>query len=51
MKISVIEYDEASGYQGTHLLAQKFAAGWETLVPLRYWPCCGIYRTVLCLSA
>lgn len=47
MKISVIEYDQASGYQGTHLLAEKFAAGWETLVPLRYFACCGRYHTVL----
>ncbi len=45
--ITIIEYDQESGIQGIHLLAKKFEEGWETLVPLRFHKCCGIYRTVL----
>lgn len=47
MKIAIIEYDQESGHEGIHALADKFAEGWETLTPLCYHECCGIYRTVL----
>ena len=45
--IAIIEYDQESGHEGIHKLAEMFADGWETLVPLRYFECCDLYRTTL----
>lgn len=47
MKVSIIEYDQESGILGIREMDDKFKAGWETLIPLKFYYCCRIYRTTL----
>ena len=47
MHIAVLEYDQDSAYEGLNELNRHFSEGWETLISLRYFDCCGIYRTTL----
>lgn len=34
---------------GLHLLARLYQEGWETLEPMKYFGCCGLYVTTLYL--
>lgn len=44
--IAIIIYDQASGLEGVRAIAQKYQQGWEAHTPLRFHPCCGLYRIV-----
>lgn len=49
MQTHLLVYDQHSGYEGVRELNRLFEAGWETLQPLKWFGCCGIYATVLYL--